>query len=115
MRPLLALVLTAGTLAAEGAPIARETFASMEKEFDQRLLKPVENPFHVLGTTRGLYVEGFGAVLTTELNLVVGPTISPFRPELTKQEVAALKQRKLERLPILKEIMRSTLVSFAWS
>ncbi len=114
MKALLALLLSScAAAAAEPVRITRATFAAVEKAFDQTLQRPIESPFYVLGGTRGIYVGGFGAVLTAEINLVLGPTVSPFRPEMTKQEIAALKQRKLERVPYLKEIMRKMLVSFA--
>jgi hypothetical protein len=115
MRLLVALLLAAAAFAAEPPPVTRASFVEMERALDSRLQKPIENPFNLLGATRGLYLEGFGAVFTAELNLVTGPTISPFRPELTKQEIAALKQRKIERLLYLNQIMREMMTTFATS
>lgn len=116
MRLALAMLLAFSTLSAAERPrITRDAFLTVERQFDNRLQRPIENPFNLLGGTRGLYVEGFGAVLTTELNLVSGPTISPFRQEITQKEIAALKQRKVERLSHLKEIMREMMASFARS
>jgi hypothetical protein len=111
-----ALLLAAAVLgAAEPPRITRSTFVAVEKAFDNRLQRPIENPFNLLGGTRGLYLDGFGAVFTAELNLVSGPTISPFRPEITEREISALKQRKIERLSYLKQIMREAMQSFAAS
>jgi hypothetical protein len=114
VKPLLVALLGASLLGAADHPrIARATFVTVEKAFDSRLERPIENPFNLLGGTRGIYIDGFGAVFTAELNLVSGPTLSPFRPEISKQEIAALKQRKLERIPYLRQIMREMMVNFA--
>lgn len=114
MKPLLMLLVAASAAGAADHPrIARATFVTVEKAFDARLARPIENPFNILGGTRGIYIDGFGTVFTAELNLVTGPTLSPFKPEITKQEIATLKQKKLERLPYLRQLMREMLVSFA--
>jgi hypothetical protein len=116
MRLPLAILLAVAVLGAAERPLlTRASFAPVEKAFDSRLQRPIENPFNLLGGTRGLYLDGFGAVFTAELNLVTGPTRSPFRPEITEREIAALKQRKVERLLYLKEIMRDAMRSFATS
>jgi hypothetical protein len=115
MRLLLVVLLAAAAVAAEPPPVTRASFVEMERALDSRLQKPIENPFNLLGSARGLYLEGFGAVFTAELNLVTGPTISPFRQKLTDQEIAALRQSKLERLLYLKQIMREMMTTFATS
>ncbi len=118
-RLLAAALLTAGALAimaADGPRVTRAALAAVEKLFDRRLEKDViDNPFSLLGMTRGVYLAGYGAVFSAEVNLVSGPTISPFRPQLTKEEIARLRQRKLERLPVLRRAMREMLVSAAGS
>lgn len=112
-----ALLFAAGMcLAGADRPrVSRSTVAAMEKSFDHRLEKVVESPFLLLGMTRGVYLEGYGAVFTAEVNLASGPSVTPFRPKATKEEIAQLRQKKLDRLPALKDAMREMLVSSAGS
>jgi hypothetical protein len=102
--------------APSGAPprVTRAALAGVEKDFDGRLLRfSVNDPFDLLGMTRGVYVEGFGAVFSTEVNLIVSPNLNPFHQYFTKQEIARIHDRKLQRLPILKQNMRGMLVATA--
>ena len=67
----------------------------------------------LLGHTHGVYLDGFGCVFTTRVNLAEGPGLSPFRPQLPESERVALHKKKLERLPALRAAMREMLVSAA--
>jgi hypothetical protein len=87
--------------------IAPQTFRELEKRFDNQLATTggPSDPIDLLGTTRGLYLDGYGAVFTTELSLIITPTVNPFHQEITKEESARVHQRKLARLPVLRQIM----------
>ena len=61
-----------------------------------------DDPYLLIGDTRGVYLEGYGAVFTTEVNLANGPSLSPFRPSITKDDIARIRAKKLERFPILR-------------
>lgn len=112
-------VLLAFFFAGQAAPaahprITRSALAGIEKSFDQRLESAsVSDPFDLLGTTRGVYLEGYGAVFSAELNLIVSPNLSPFHQRFTKQEIARIHERKLQRLPLLKQNMREMLIRSA--
>ena len=113
-------VLLAGALLAwaalDGATphVSRAAMQDIERTFDQRIQRySIDAPMDLLGATRGVYLENYGAVLSTEVNLVVGPVLSPFRPKLTKEELERLRQRKLERLPVLKQLVRDMMVTTA--
>lgn len=116
MKHFLLLLFLAATAFPERAGVTRASVAGMEKAFDRRLLRDVvENPFLLLGATRGVYLDGYGAVFSAEVNLAVGPTASLFRPQLTKEDLAKLKQKKVDRLPVLRQAMREMLVASAGS
>jgi hypothetical protein len=87
--------------------IAPQTFSLLEKRFDGELatIGGPNDPLDLLGATRGLYLDGYGAVFTAELSLIITPTVNPFRKEITKEEAARVHQRKVERLPVLKRAM----------
>jgi hypothetical protein len=102
--------------ASTGAPhFKRPALIAIEKSFDQRITTLADDPYLLIGDTRGVYLEGYGAVFTTEVNLANGPSISPFRPSITKEDVARIRAKKLERFPILRQRMRDALLDAAAS
>jgi len=120
MKRLIAFALLAGTALwsadASRGRVTRETLAAMEDSLDARLENiSLEPPFDLLGTARGVYLQGFGAVFTSELSLVVTPALTPFRRSVSKADVAKIRQRKLTQLPKLRQVMRDFLVASAGS
>jgi hypothetical protein len=115
MRRALVLAAVIAAVPALGrAPVDRDTLAALEKRFDRRIESySIDDPFYLLGTTRGVYLAGYGAVFTAELNLVAAAVVTPFRPAFTKEQIAALRQKKLARLAELKRMMRDMLVESA--
>ncbi|MGH9664441.1 MAG: hypothetical protein ACRD9L_08480, partial [Bryobacteraceae bacterium] len=115
--PVLAMALTASVLA--GSPdkpkIPRSEITAMEKSFDQRLSGLWSEPFLVLGSTRGFYLDQFGAVFTAEMNLVNGPNVNPFMQTIPRALIEAHRKKKLERIPALKQAMRQMLTAAAAS
>jgi hypothetical protein len=87
--------------------IAPQTFRELERRFDTELatIGGQNDPIDILGTTRGLYLDGYGAVFTTEASLIVTPAANPFRQQIGKEEAARVHQRKVARLPQLKQAM----------
>lgn len=111
---LLPLALWTGRAAVPR--VKRAALAAMEKSLDGRLERiGAEDSFALLGNTRGIYLEGYGAVFTAEVNLLEGPVITPFRQIIPKEDIARLHTRKLERLPVLKRKMRELLSDAAAS
>ena len=129
MKCLLAALAAAAALAAQPAkPVAartqiapappvsvpRPTMQALEKSIDGRLesANPAD-PFDLLGYTRGVYVPGFGVVLSAEVALIKVPGLSPFHPKITADERPRFLARKLQTLPKLRELMRSSLIAAA--
>lgn len=111
---LLLLAATCGV--AQRPRVNRVALAAMERTFDQRILRfDVNDPFDLLGSTRGVYLEGYGAVFTAEVNLVASAVITPFRPKPSAGEIERLRQRKAARLALLKKHMREMMLSLAAS
>ena len=107
----------AAVLAESPTPqVRRASLVAMEKSFDGRIEKMgAADPFDLLGTTRGVYLEGYGAVFSTEVNLIVSPSINPFRLKMTPKDVSMVHARKVQNLPILRRNMREMLVASAAS
>src|SRR5260370_456257 len=56
--------------------VKRAALIAMEKSFDQRIVRLADDPYLLVGDTRGVYLEGYGAVFTAEVNLANGPSLS---------------------------------------
>jgi len=113
--PLLFLVGVA--IAVSAVPrVSREALHAMESSFDKRIqMMSADTPFELLGNTNGVYLEGYGAVFTCEVNLSQSANISPFQTSIPRDYVVKLRQRKLERLPILKKSMQEEMIAMASS
>src|ERR1700681_618991 len=108
--PFLLLVVAASAIAVDAPRVPRNTVALTEKSLDDRFNRLwSDNPFVVLGPTRGIYLEGYGAVFTAEVNLVAGPTIGILTPSMTKQDIAQHKQKKVARIPELRKALEKAL------
>jgi len=94
--------------------VTRAMVKAIEASMDNQLtgLWPGD-PIQVLGLTQGAYIGGYGAVFMSEVNLSPGAGITPFHPALTKNDVARIRDKKLSRLPGLKQLMQQMLLNSA--
>jgi hypothetical protein len=115
MKRLAALAAILVLAASAAAPLVpRSTMATLERHFDRRLESfDINDPLYVIGATRGVYLEGYGVVLTSEVGLVATPNLTPFRATISEEDKAKLRQRKLARVPQVKRLMRDMLVQSA--
>jgi hypothetical protein len=114
--PFLLLVVAASAIASDAPRVPRTTLAAAEKSLDNRFMALwSDNPFILLGPTRGVYLEGYGAVFTAEVNMVAGPMVGIFTPTVTNESKAAHRQKKLDRIPELKKAMAKALADTAAS
>jgi hypothetical protein len=89
---------------------------AMEQSFDKRLLTASpESPFDLLGTTRGVYLDGYGAVFTAEVDLMMTTNINPFLQKIPKDYVVKVHTQKVQRIPLLKQTMRESMLAMAAS
>lgn len=96
--------------------VAREAMMVLEKKFDKRIEGfSIDDPFYLLGTTRGVYLDNYGVVFTAEMNLVGAAVVTPFRPAFTKEHIEKLRLKKIDRVVALKKIMRDMMVDSATS
>ncbi len=111
----LAVLATAAMLTAAAARVSRTALTAMEKSLDQKIssLWP-DNQYLLIGNTRGVYLDGYGAVFTAEVNLVANP-LSLMSTHLSPAEVARYRQTKIERAVALKKALREALASTAAS
>jgi hypothetical protein len=111
---LVALALAAASAVQPPPAMRRATLVAMEKIFDGSLERTGgDDPLMVLGGTCGIYLEGYGAVFTAQVNLITSPGLSPFRLSMSPEDVARIHLRKLRHVPLLKQAMREMLLHSA--
>jgi hypothetical protein len=129
----LALVLCAWTVNAQTAkvvnekarasdtpvaasPVTRAALETLERAVDEKYEKTMpEDQFFMLGATRGVYLDGYGVVFTTEVELSPSAAPNPFRPAYGRGEKMLLREKKLHRITELKKSMREMLYRIAAS
>ena len=105
-----------GTVGAERPQVALQAMTALEKDIDGRIMATGgADPCVVLGGTRGLYVLGFGAVFTSDVDLVNSPSIGLFQPTISPEQKALVHKHKVAHLALLQNSMRETLVALAQS
>jgi hypothetical protein len=113
-RPVSAAARVSGTRQTAPARVTLASLATLARGFDRDLrMFAVTDPIDVLGDTRGIYLDGFGAVFTTELSPIYTPGLSPFQPKISDQDKEKVRQRKLARLPVVERLVNSMLQSAA--
>ncbi|HEU0138441.1 MAG TPA: hypothetical protein VFQ79_01970 [Bryobacteraceae bacterium] len=86
----------------------------VEANFNGRIEKfDIDNPIRLIGSSRGVYLDGYGVVLTAEVDLLPSASLTPFRPRYTDPQKEQLRVRKLERVDRLRDVMRDMLVDTA--
>ena len=103
--PLVFLSLTALWAA---PAVRRGALASLENTFERTLRNA---NMEILGLPRGVYLEGYGAVFTADVNLTYTPTINPFRLTIGKEEIDRIYQKKQDQLLVLRASMQQILVN----
>ena len=113
MKPLLLVAAAALCLAGTESRVSRNSIVLVENSINEKLASYSGDPYDVLGNARGTYLEGYGALFTVELDLInTGPiNPNPFKQKITTQEVATARERKLKKLAMLRENMRSLMMN----
>jgi hypothetical protein len=105
--------------APRAARIPLDTIRDLERTFDNRFsgLAGVNEPAELMGDTRGVQLEDYGIVFTTEVSLLITPGIMPGRPKIPPEMAARVHKQRMERMPLLaaamKEMMRHMAVTLA--
>jgi hypothetical protein len=102
-------------IAASVAPrVSRNNMVTLEKLNDTKVVQlDSTTPADVLGPTRGVYLDGYGAVFTAEVDLNPYAAPNPFRPKYSEAEIAKLRAQKQTRIDTLKKRMVESLIVMA--
>jgi len=103
---LLAVLCAVGIVAAATTPrVSGNVLKGVETSLDDRIKSfwP-DNLFSVTRLTRGLYLDGYGAVFTMDVSPVLSTT-SMMHPTVTKEEVVKAHKVRIERIAQLRQVM----------
>jgi len=108
---VLPLLLVAALCVPAAGPsrVNRDSLSGGERSLDDRLRR--SGDLGLVGATRGVYLDGYGAVFSAEITLAAVPA-SMFTT-VTQQQMDQVKATKLKRLPELKNAMKQQLVAMA--
>lgn len=97
------------------ARIPAQVIGGLERGFNNRLtgMADVSEAVDLLGDTRGLQLDDYGVVFTTEVSLVVTPGITPFRQKIPPELAARIHKLRVERMPLLKVAMMEMMRNMA--
>jgi len=110
----LAVLTIAGLgFGASEALVPVNATAAVENAANDRFRASGTDPYEFLGTARCTYINGYGALITLELQLVYASNVNPFRPAYSPEEIASLHDRKLKKLPVFKDTLRALMASSA--
>lgn len=114
MMALGVLTLQAASRADEPLKIDRAAFTKVSDSVDNKFktLWP-DYPAELVGVTHTVYIRGYGAVITGEVNVAPSSGITPFHQIITKEDVARAHQKKVQRMPDLRAAMQALLVDSA--
>ncbi len=73
------------------------------------------DPVEVMGVSQSAYLNGYGVVFMSKVNLAPAPGITPFHPAIKPDEIKRTHDKKVQRVDQLKTSMRSMLVDAAAS
>ena len=108
--------LSRPNLPAPTAPrIPLDTIRNLERAFNDRLsgMAGADQPTELMGDTRGVQLEDYGVVFTTEVSLVITPGLMPGRPKIPPEMAARVKVQRVARMPLLKAAMMTMMSSMA--
>jgi hypothetical protein len=112
---LLAVPLCAAAIAATTPRVSGNLLKIVETNLDDRIKSLwSDNPFSVIRPTRGLYLDGYGAVFAVDVNPVLSTT-SMMHPTVTKDEVVKAHKVRLERVAQLRAAMGAAVADAALS
>ena len=112
MKPFLLIAAATLCFAATESRVSRVTILSVQSSINQSFAPRGVDPYQVLGDARGTYLEGYGTLFTIELDLIGrGLAMTPFKPTMTPEELESLRERKLKKLVVMKETMRTLMMN----
>jgi hypothetical protein len=107
------LLLALGTLCFAGteSAVSRKSIQSVEDVLNDVFRANTPDPYNLLGNARGTYIPSYGTVFTVEIQLLFVTPPNPFRPVISPQDIESMHERKLKKLPVLRQAMQNQMLS----
>jgi hypothetical protein len=112
---VLAAVLSAIALCSIAAygdrpRITKAMMTAYERQFAGGIISASKEPpsFTIIDPPRAFYLDNFGIMMTSEISLVPGITLTMFRV-VDKEDIQVHRRKVMERLPVLREQMKLAL------
>jgi hypothetical protein len=113
--PFSVAMLAFAAVADTPVHVNRSVIRSVEISLDERLSRIwPDTPMALTSHTRGIYLDGYGAVFTSEMN-TASDGVGLMTTNLTPQKKMQVKQTKIERMPQLQKALAQALVDAAAS
>lgn len=120
MRILTVMTLLLGALSisllADKARIPHAMLEQVENTLDAKFtaIWPLD-PVEVVGVPQSAYLNGYGAVFMSKINVAPAAGITPFHPAIRPDEIKRTHDKKAQRMDQLRTAMRAMLVDAAAS
>jgi hypothetical protein len=111
VKALLLAALATLCFAATESPVSPKSIQAVEGNLNDAFRANTPDPYNLLGTARGTYIPNHGTVFTVEMQLLYVTPPNPFRPVISPQELDSIHERKLKKLPVLREAMQNQMLS----
>src|SRR5579862_3722168 len=110
---LLLCALSTGSMA-DKPRVSRALLEQVENGLEPKFVAiwPLD-PVEVVGAPQSAYINGYGVVLMSRLNLAPAAGITPFHPAIKPEEVKRTRDKKVQRMDQLKSAMRTVLADTA--
>jgi hypothetical protein len=96
--------------------VPRQSLMELEGRLDKKMATAGgTDPVYLIGQARALHVPGYGVVITQEITPVATPAPNPFRVTPSPQLVQQIHQRKLDRVPLIRQTTREMWIEAARS
>jgi hypothetical protein len=113
--PFSVAMLAFAAVADTPVHVNRSVIRSVEISLDERLSRIwPDTPMALTSHTRGIYLDGYGAVFTSEMN-TASDGVGLMTTNLTPQKKMQVKQTKIERMPQLQKALAQALMDAAAS
>jgi hypothetical protein len=113
MPVLFAICLAAPMFAGDKPAVGIAALKAIEKTTNERFAAESQDPWDLVGDTRGTYISGYGTYFTLEVALINIAPMFPFRPQFTPQDIKDAHDRKIRKLAILKTAICDLMVKAA--
>ncbi len=111
MRALLLAAFATLCFAGTESAVSSKSIQAVEDNVNNAFRANTAESYDLLGTARGTYIHNYGTLFTVELQLVYVAGSSPFRGAPSAEEIESIHERKLRKLPVLRETMQNLMVS----